>query len=98
MTDDGKIRLKYRWRKTWDDVPDDYVGIDPSRTDRFGKLLRFGRFRLGHIPSGTGWLWYLQWSPDDYEGVLQSGVASTAREAAKSIEDAYESLNSRRPE
>ncbi len=87
-----KVQLKYMWRKTWEDVPDDFEGIDPSREDFFGKPLKFGRIFLGHVPEGTGWLWCLQWSPHGYGDILPSGVAATAREAAKAMEDAYDEI------
>lgn len=88
------IQLKYRWRKTWADKPDDFVGKDPDNVDQFGSPSTIGRFYLAHIPGGMAWRWFVQWHPPGAGVVLPSGVAQSEREAAKAIEDNYDWLKS----
>lgn len=86
---DEKTPLKYHWRQTWVDKPDDYVGEDPGNLDQVGNPSTIGRFYLTHIPGGTAWRWFVQWVPPGGGVDLPSGVAQSEREAAKAIEVAY---------
>lgn len=87
-----KVQLKYKWRKTWAEHPNDYVGFDPDSLDRNGAPETIGRFYLSHMPEGLGWRWFFQWRAGEYQDALPSGIASTEREAAHAIEAAYERL------
>lgn len=86
------IALKYKWRKTWPEHPNDFVGFDPDSLDRNGVPETIGRFYLSHMPDGLAWRWFSQWRPLDHSGALSSGVAATEREAAKAIENAYDRM------
>lgn len=87
-----EITLKYRWRQTWADKPDDYVGKDPGNLDQFGNPSTIGRFYLAQIPGGMAWRWFTQWAPPGAGAHLPSGVSQSEREAAKAIEDAYDQI------
>lgn len=89
------IALKYKWRKTWADQPNDYVGFDPNSLDRTGKPETIGRFYLSHMPNGLAWRWFFHWRAGEYQGALPSGIALTERQAAMPIEAAYDGLKER---
>ncbi|MBB4063703.1 hypothetical protein [Gellertiella hungarica] len=86
------IELKYKWRKTWPEHPDDYVGYDPNCIGADGKPEVIGRFYISHLPEGMGWRWFSQWRPLEFKSGMPSGVERTEREAAKAVEEAYEYL------
>lgn len=76
---------RYRWRRTWPDRPNDFIGFDGDRT--------IGRICLDErLPGGAKWRWFYQaWGEGidpRYNGSV--GEASSARLAAKEIEDRYD--------
>lgn len=87
-----QITLKYRWRQTWPDKPDDYSGRDPGTLDHAGNPVVIGRFYLAHVPGGMAWRWFMQWMPERGGVLLPSGIAESEREAARAIEDAYDAV------
>lgn len=89
-----EIELKYKWRRTWADRENDFLGEDPDNLDQFGNPSTIGRFYLTHIPGGVAWRWFVQWVPPGGGVELPSGVAQSEREAAKAIEDSYDWLKS----
>lgn len=80
MPERPEITLKYRWRHTWPDRENDFVGYD-------GEAL-IGRFYIFQMPGNeTAWRWFLQ---AEIARGGQTGHADTARAAAKALEDAYD--------
>ncbi len=88
----SEIVLKYKWRKTWPDRENDFVGRDPDTPDHLGAPSTIGRFYLTRTPDGERWVWYMQWGGNDRERVNTSGLSLTAREAAKEIENNFDKL------
>ena len=93
----AEITLKYKWRKSWDDKENDFVGFDPDHLDQFGKPVCIGRFYLGHVAGGKDWQWFGQWRPDWVNAAMPTGRAESARHAAQSIERAYDHLRAMPP-
>lgn len=89
---DNQIKLKYRWRQTWPDRDNDFVGTDPDRLDQFGNPVTIGRFYLGYVGTVEMWRWFVQYQPGPVGIVLPSGHCDSPREAAKQIEEAYDAL------
>ena len=82
MTDE--IKLEYRWRKTWPEVEDDFVGRDGEET--------IGRFYKHRAAEGMRWYWHMQWGGDRRDRVQLSGLCREPREAAREIERNYDLL------
>ncbi|OJU12276.1 MAG: hypothetical protein BGN85_09485 [Alphaproteobacteria bacterium 64-11] len=76
---------RYRWRHTWPDKGDDFMGFDGDR--KIGRI-----YRAAWSPDGGAWCWYWQADGPDidrrYSG--SAGTVKTARLAAKVIEDLYD--------
>lgn len=79
-----EIKLKYRWRKTWPEVEDDFTGMDGEET--------IGRFYKHRATEGMRWYWHMQWAGDRRERVQLSGLCKEPREAARDIEINYVKL------
>ena len=88
----SEIVLKYKWRKTWPDRENDFVGIDPSTLDQLGNHTKIGRFYLQWVPGGERWLWSMYWGSRGRELIKTEGISETPREAAREIEMAYDKL------
>lgn len=82
MTDE--IKLKYRWRKTWPDHENDFVGYDGAN--------KLGRFYELRTPEGMKWVWYYQYDHGDRDNPAPTGISDTPREAAREIEVTYDRL------
>lgn len=79
-----EIKLKYRWRKTWPDSENDFLGKDGDET--------IGRFYLHRAAEGLRWYWHMQWDANGRERVQLSGLCEKPREAAQKIEQNYDRL------
>lgn len=92
MTGQTEYQPRYKWRKTWPDRENDFVGYDPATPDHVGEPATIGRFHLQWIPGGEKWLWSMQWGSNGRELITTNGIADTPREAAKAIEESYDRL------
>jgi hypothetical protein len=84
MGDDIELRLK--WRHTWDDREDDFSAIAPSYSGCVGRI-----YLNSGGPTDGLWFWSLTASGSDISrnvGKL-SGYESSARLAARAVEDAW---------
>lgn len=81
--------LRYRWRRTWEDHPRDFV----CETDD-GELIGRIYFNVGSTSQPPHWQWFLN---GEYKGFqLNSGGRVPARmDAARAIEDEYERVTAR---
>ncbi len=81
--------LRYRWRRTWEDQPRDFV----CETDD-GELIGRIYFNVGTTTQPEHWQWFLN---GEYEGrQLNSGGRAPGRmEAARAVEDEYERVIAR---
>lgn len=84
--------IKYRWRKTWSDQENDFVGHDPSNPNHIGDPSMIGRFYKLRTPDGERWAWYMQWGGNYRERVNTAGLSDTPREAAHEIERNFDKL------
>lgn len=76
------IELRLKWRRTWPDREHDFT----AETER-GYSTRI-YWRATGSPETAGWFWASN---------TERGIAPTAREAAKAVEDAYFAWLTRRP-
>lgn len=75
---------KYRWRLTWPDKPDDFVGHEGGRS--FGRFYR----KIGGL-ADEDWWWTMNCADlDPRFGSGTSGLAATAREASRMVEEVYD--------
>ena len=89
----GDITLRLRWRKTWEDVEDDFIGYVPGLVDTLGRPVRkIGRIHIiqGNPHAGE-FVWYYQACLPGlpWAALTRGGWEPTAREAAKQIEDIW---------
>src|SRR4051812_28513236 len=80
-----KRKFKYRWARTWADVPEDYLAFDGE--------VKIGRVhRLNSLSEG-GWYWAmnaaLEWSGSS------AGTVETRDAACHAVEAAYDALVAR---
>lgn len=78
-----EIQLKYRWRQTWPEREDDFVGYDGD--------VSIGRFYKYMAPGGYTWRWFFD-AVLQGTGVARGGMCDTAREAAHEIERWYDAV------
>lgn len=80
-------RLKYRWRRSWEDVPDDYVAMDGN--------ISFGRVHLHQTGPNRFWTWYL-WDQSP-EGLIEpeTGADPDKMAACQQLEAAYDAARGR---
>ncbi|MBX3580856.1 MAG: hypothetical protein KF810_03030 [Rhizobiaceae bacterium] len=86
MTGPDQIELRLKWRRTWPDRENDFVGVDPIS----GKTI--GRFHVSSAGNDAGkWIWLYQASFPGlpWAEIHRSGFEATPREAAKAIEDTW---------
>lgn len=83
---EGEAVLKLKWRRTWPDNPDDYVGVDPKHGN-IGRIYRYTTGGRDYI----GWFWTMYASGAGISRpAVCSGYAGTPREAASKVEGAWE--------
>ena len=77
------MKLRYKWRKTWPDSENDFVGFDGD--------CKIGRFHVTNSSGEEKWVWFLQAEEPDVDrgAVTLNGVADSAREAARQLEESY---------
>lgn len=82
-----KIELKLRWKKTWPDRENDFVGHAPNFE------ASVGRIQLAeHGPQQNSWSWSLTAAGEHVrrEGIgALTGVEPSPREAARAVETAW---------
>lgn len=82
-----KIELKLKWKKTWPDRENDFVGHTPNFDHPVGRIQL-----IEHGPQQNSWSWSLT-APGEYvrrEGIgALTGVEPSPREAAKAVETAW---------
>ncbi len=86
MSETAEIKLRLKWRKTWEDREDDFVANAPNFPGNVG------RFHKHIASSDGGWSWSFQaMDLPVARGSLgeTSGIEPSAREAAKRIEDIW---------
>lgn len=86
MPDEPKIELRLKWRKTWPDREQDFVGLDELSGTKVGRIY------VSVAGDTTGsWLWHYQASLPGlpWSSLNRGGVEETARRAAKAIEDVW---------
>jgi len=86
MVDPTEIKLRLKWRKTWEDRETDFVANAPNLPGNVG------RFHKHIASSDGGWRWSFQAMdlPVARASLGEtSGIEPSAREAAKKIEDIW---------
>lgn len=82
------IRLRYRWRRTWEDHPRDFVCEDE------GGLVGRIYHNVGTTTQPAHWQWFLNGEYRGYQ--MSSGGREPGRlAAARAVEDAYEKAKAR---
>lgn len=76
----GEERFALKWRKTYPDVEDDFLGKDPDNGWMYARVYRSNSF-------ATDLPWY--WTASRGNFGLGSGYAASVREAATKAEGVY---------
>lgn len=80
--------LRYRWKKTWPDAEDDFVGIDGE--------MRFARiYKNQHGPQAGTWFWSMTLEDGRRGNGEMDGICPSARLAAAACEAAYDTAYGR---
>lgn len=80
--------LKLKWRKTWPDRPDDYVGFAEGDGHPIGRIIKGAG---GNWANRNRWSWYYQAFMPGLSGnkLPSGGIEDTARSAALEIEKVW---------
>jgi hypothetical protein len=84
--EDHEITLRLRWKQTWADKENDYCAEAPAYQGSVGRIYLFE-----HGPQQGQWFWAMNaHGPDISRNIGKlSGVASSARKAAREVEDSW---------
>ncbi|CAM5598653.1 hypothetical protein MAUB1S_10123 [Mycolicibacterium aubagnense] len=84
MANPSEIELKLKWRKTWDNVEDDFVAVGvPGVHGDIGRI-----YKHAGGPQNARWSWSV-YARLPTLMLSDGGTEDTAREAAKKVEDLW---------
>ncbi|HHV69157.1 MAG TPA: hypothetical protein GXX48_16125 [Ochrobactrum intermedium] len=86
MSDPAEIKLRLKWRKTWEDREDDFIASAPNFPGNVGRFHK----HVGSSDGGWNWSFQAMDLPVARASLGEtSGIETSAREAAKKIEDIW---------
>jgi hypothetical protein len=78
-------QFKYRWDRTWAEVPEDYLAFDGE--------MKIGRVHRMNSISAGGWYWAMN-AAIEWSGSV-AGTAETRDEACREVERQYDAMVAR---
>ncbi|MER9628918.1 hypothetical protein [Mesorhizobium sp. M0296] len=77
----SEIELKLRWKRTWDDRPDDFSAF--AEEQGVGRI-----YKMAGGPQGHRWYWTMN-AMIGHTGFSHAGFEDTPREAAREVEEIW---------